>query len=577
MAKHVLLFIPLLLLSGLLLAQSTYVVNSPNTNNPPVYGSFNTIVGPTAGSSGSLSGIRNALVGYGAGRALTTGNDNSFFGVDAGQQTTSGSGNVFAGYEAGLNNTSGGGNVFVGKMAGRANTTGYNNSFVGLQAGDANTTGRNNSFVGTGAGLKNTTGNYNSFVGTAAGLFNTTGSDNVFLGYDTGFSNTTGNYDSFVGTYAGLSNTTGSNNVFSGYQAGYNNTTASNNVFVGFKTGYSNTTGIANLFMGSFAGASSNGSYNLFIGNSSGQQTTSGAGNTFIGNGSGYGNTTGQNNTYIGNGAGFTGNGAGQSNTFIGQNAAVSPGAVVNNSTAIGVAAQVSADNSIVLGAPNPLWKVGIGNTAPNNKLEITHGTSGQSGLRFTNLTSNSPASITNQYKFLTVNSNGDVILASNNGSTREGVAESFWQRKGSFLQSTQNDAVIIGEGVSKTPSDYNLFVSKGILTEKVKVAVKNTSDWSDKVFDEGYTLKGLAEVERYIKTNKHLPGIPSAKEVVEKGVDVARMDAKLLEKIEELTLYSIQQQKENQALKERVTELEKQQAKVTQLEEMLKRFMEKK
>ncbi|MBD2703803.1 hypothetical protein IC229_24365 [Spirosoma sp. BT702] len=83
--------------------------------------------------------------------------------------------------------------------------------------------------------------------------------------------------------------------------------------------------------------------------------------------------------------------------------------------------------------------------------------------------------------------------------------------------------------------------------------------------------------MERYIQVHKHLPGILSASEVVKQGVDVAKVDAKLLEKIEELTLYSIQQQKENQDLKERVVELDKQQAKFSQLEEMLKRFMEKK
>ncbi|MBD2699993.1 bZIP transcription factor [Spirosoma sp. BT702] len=449
---------------------------------------------------------------------------------------------------------------------GNSSTPGYGNILIGPSAGNLMMTGGHNVILGTNAGSTNSTGADNVMLGASAGFRNTTGSDNCFMGYQAGFSNTTGRYNTFMGSDAGSDNTTGEYNTILGYRSGFNNTTGSNNVFVGQQAGKANTTGIANLFMGSFAGASSNGSYNLFIGNSSGQQTTSGGGNTFIGNGSGYGNTTGQNNTYIGNGAGFTGNGPGQSNTFIGQNAGVTSGAVVNNSTAIGAGAQVSADNSIVLGAPNPLWKVGIGNTAPNNKLEITHGTPGQSGLRFTNLTSIYQASVTNQTRFLTVNSAGDVILGSINGSTREGVSETLWQRKGSFLQSTQNDAVIIGEGISKTPADYNLFVSKGILTEKVKVAIKNTSDWSDKVFDDSYTLKTLSEVEKYIQSNKHLPGVPSAKEVVEKGVDVAKMDAKLLEKIEELTLYSIEQEKT----------IKLQQAQIDELKALMRQVLEK-
>ncbi|MBD2701866.1 TMF family protein [Spirosoma sp. BT702] len=475
--------------------------------------------------------------------------------------------------------TSSNASLYIGFQAGNsiANSGVSHNTFVGFSAGGSNTTGVFNAFFGANAGYLNTA-SFNTFLGSLAGEGNTSGPDNVYVGYQAGYYNKTGGYNVFLGKTAGLQNTEGSKNTFLGYQAGYSNTTASANVFIGYQTGYNNTSGIGNLFMGQLAGYSSNGSYNLFIGNSSGQQTTSGGGNTFIGNGSGYGNTTGQNNTYIGNGAGFTGNGAGQSNTFIGQNAGVSPGAVVNNSTAIGVAAQVSADNSIILGVPNPLWKVGIGNTAPANKLEITHGTAGQSGLRFTNLKSSNTASATNQTKVLSVNENGDVILVSTNGSTREGVSETLWQRKGSFLQSTQNDAVIIGTNVARTPAGYKLFVEQGILTEKVKVAVKNTSDWSDYVFKAGYSLKPLAEVEQYIQKHEHLPGIPSAKEVVEKGVDVARMDAKLLEKIEELTLYSIQLEKEVQSEKAKhQQEVKSLKDEMTELKALMKQVLEKK
>src|SRR5690606_910854 len=96
----------------------------------------------------------------------------------------------------------------------------------------------------------------------------------------------------------------------------------------------------------------------------------------------------------------------------------------------------------------------------------------------------------------------------------------------------------------------YRLFVEDGILTEKVKVAVKNTSDWADYVFADEYKLMPLEQVEKFVKENNHLPNVPSAVEVVESGIDVAKMDAKLLEKIEELTLYIIQQQKEINELK---------------------------
>jgi hypothetical protein len=100
------------------------------------------------------------------------------------------------------------------------------------------------------------------------------------------------------------------------------------------------------------------------------------------------------------------------------------------------------------------------------------------------------------------------------------------------------------------TPGSYLLYVQQGILAEKVKVAVSTSNDWADYVFADQYKLKSITELEAFIKINKHLPNVPSAEEVVEEGVDMAKMDAKLLEKIEELTLYIIQQQKEIELLK---------------------------
>jgi hypothetical protein len=107
---------------------------------------------------------------------------------------------------------------------------------------------------------------------------------------------------------------------------------------------------------------------------------------------------------------------------------------------------------------------------------------------------------------------------------------------------------VTIGS-VSSTPGNYNLYVANGILTEMVKVAVQTSSSWSDYVFNKDYKLLSLGEVETYIKKNKHLPDVPSAEEVVKEGIDVATMDAKLLQKIEELTLYMIEMKKENERL----------------------------
>ncbi len=87
----------------------------------------------------------------------------------------------------------------------------------------------------------------------------------------------------------------------------------------------------------------------------------------------------------------------------------------------------------------------------------------------------------------------------------------------------------------------------------------------ADYVFDPGYRLRPLSEVAAYIQQNHHLPDIPSATEVKEKGVSVGEMESKLLAKVEELTLEMIQVSeqskqiaKENQRLKERIARLER-------------------
>ncbi|CAH0250075.1 hypothetical protein [Chryseobacterium sp. Bi04] len=90
----------------------------------------------------------------------------------------------------------------------------------------------------------------------------------------------------------------------------------------------------------------------------------------------------------------------------------------------------------------------------------------------------------------------------------------------------------------------YLLFVKDGIKTEKVKVEIASANGWADYVFKKDYKLMGLSEVEKHIQDKGHLPNIPSADDVVKNGINLGEMDAKLLEKIEELTLYSIEQNK---------------------------------
>ncbi|MBR5373190.1 MAG: hypothetical protein IK131_00780 [Paludibacteraceae bacterium] len=81
-----------------------------------------------------------------------------------------------------------------------------------------------------------------------------------------------------------------------------------------------------------------------------------------------------------------------------------------------------------------------------------------------------------------------------------------------------------------------------------INVELGNAADY---VFEEGYDLKSLGEVEEYVKSNKHLPGVPSASEFQDKGMNVSEMSNLLLEKVEELTLHLIRMQKEIDQLRE--------------------------
>ena len=113
--------------------------------------------------------------------------------------------------------------------------------------------------------------------------------------------------------------------------------------------------------------------------------------------------------------------------------------------------------------------------------------------------------------------------------------------------------------GIGTLSPQYPLSVNGTIQAKEVLV---NTG-WSDYVFDSNYRLAPLPEVAAYVAENHHLPGIPSAAEVAEKGISVGDMQSRLLAKIEELTLHMIQTEKdvaqtrqENRELKERLEKL---------------------
>lgn len=119
-------------------------------------------------------------------------------------------------------------------------------------------------------------------------------------------------------------------------------------------------------------------------------------------------------------------------------------------------------------------------------------------------------------------------------------------------MRITSSGAVAIG---TTSPGTYMLAV-KGKIGAK-EVVVTQTG-WSDYVFKDDYNLKPLEKVAEYVKKNKHLEGIPTQADVKKNGVAVGDMQAKLLRKVEELTLYTIAMKKENDELRARMSELEK-------------------
>ncbi len=98
-----------------------------------------------------------------------------------------------------------------------------------------------------------------------------------------------------------------------------------------------------------------------------------------------------------------------------------------------------------------------------------------------------------------------------------------------------------VGIGTSTNIGPHQLAVEGSIGAREIKVQL---GQWADFVFESDYNLPNLKEVENYIQKNGHLQNIPSAKEVALNGINLGEMNAKLLQKIEELTLYTIEQEK---------------------------------
>jgi hypothetical protein len=318
------------------------------------------------------------------------------------------------------------------------------------------------------------------------------GNFNVAFGFEV-LSVNTSFYNTGTGYRALALNNMGNNNSAHGYQALYANTSGRYNTAIGSRALFSNTTGENNSSIGSISlYLNSTGSNNTANGNNS-LFFNNGTNNSALGYQSLFSNSTGNDNTANGNSALFS-NYTGNYNTSIGANSLFNTSAGKNNA-ALGDSAGYNSlgNGNIYLGKRAGYYETG------SNKLYL--GNDSNKTILYGNLAT------------------GQILL----GNT---------QPAGYIFKGTRT-----------------LNVLGGVLSDSVRVAV--SSGWADHVFADNYELQPLNEVENFIKINKHLPNIPSAKEVEKDGIELGTMNAKLLEKIEQLTLYMLQQQKQIDELRE--------------------------
>ena len=176
---------------------------------------------------------------------------------------------------------------------------------------------------------------------------------------------------------------------------------------------------------------------------------------------------------------------------------------------------------------------LGIGTTNPEQKLTLNGGefsiSDGGSGLPF---------------KIWAGGNDGEnhMRIGTDFGHYGDSAIELYQNYSGGSAQNPGKVIVNGNLGVGTRFPDSKLTVKGKIHSEEVKVDLSVPAP--DYVFKEDYNLRTLEETQKYIKENGHLPNIPSAKEMEENGVELGVMNMKLLEKIEELTLYILEQEK---------------------------------
>lgn len=424
-------------------------------------------------------------------------------------------------------------NVFVGKDAGTNNTIGINNVFVGANSGRSNTTGQTNVFIGRNSGRNNVEGNNNVFNGNAAGLNNASGNFNTLLGASAGRENIEGRRNVFIGGNAGR-NSVGNANILIGYRAGFNET--GNNKLI-----IENSDSDTPLIYGDFAT-----------------------------------DQLGINTNTIPDGYNF----------------AVGGGAIIDGSIKAGTLDIEAPDNSedwlpVTIGREvKPFFR--------NFNFVVSPSTNTNELLGFTiidkNLISRQDNYFRDDFTRISYMSNRNQYIFSLDHNDREGQDQAAIQMPlvnskiviagfGDYLEDQGHKLIVkdgtalienaiytngrIAIGTTEEDPGYALTVKGKVHVQEVKVDLLGVLA-PDYVFYEDYKLKTLEQVEDYIDQEGHLPNIPSALEMEKEGVNLKEMNMKLLEKVEELTLYTIaqekaikEQQETNDALEKRLKKLE--------------------
>lgn len=215
-----------------------------------------------------------------------------------------------------------------------------------------------------------------------------------------------------------------------------------------------------------------------------------------------------------------------------------------------GIVSLKSNGTAFLYGSSAGSVNVGSNTVEASAKLSVTSTTQGFLAPRMTTTQKNaisSPAAGLMVYD----NTLGKYNYYNGSGWQELGAGSSQWTSAGANISYATGN---VGIGTNAIAA-HKLAVNGSIIAEKVKV--KQYSSWPDYVFEKEYEIPSLEEVEAFIKKNKHLPGVPAAAVVEKEGLDLGDSQAILLKKIEELTLYIIEQNKKIEEQNKKIRKLE--------------------